>query len=283
MNKQDIKSILMSIRNGKNDAIVNGVLGTIDQMNEEHLQKLVAQKGQTPNDIMAYFAAKIQRQVEIQEAQRIQGEEKEREELDADREQDEDQNQDLFVLNKSGKNPKLLTTEELNRDLADRQRTINEKRFRLLEALEKVKDAMKQEKGMLEIDLDLLKDLNPEQLRRQLTFFKAIGAEAMVVGRDGETIENSGREISSETITLEDIEQGTVAFAIPFDKLQSPTWKANINQYKAGLKRTLEGKGITIDEEEPTTVKGIDDQENARDANGSQDKKLDNNEGPDDR
>ena len=167
--------------------------------------------------------------------------------------------QELFLLDTKGKSPRLQVREELEeRSLQDRQKALMERSLRILEALEKIKDAMKQEKGMLEIGGDFFKGLDVKQIKQQLGLLKAMGVQGITKDENGNIVENDGREVSAETITEKDIEaleKGEVDFAIPFETLQSIGWK----QQDEKLRQWFKDKGIELDENEPTIIKGLED------------------------
>ena len=68
MNKNDVKRILISLRNNDNEEKINNLLGKIDLLSEEDLQKIVAQIGNTEESIKRYIQEKlIQTQDNLQE------------------------------------------------------------------------------------------------------------------------------------------------------------------------------------------------------------------------
>lgn len=59
MNKKDVKSILMSMRTQNNEEKINRLLGKIDMLDEETLQKAIQKVGETEEDIKAFFESKL--------------------------------------------------------------------------------------------------------------------------------------------------------------------------------------------------------------------------------
>lgn len=191
-------------------------------------------------------------------------EELEENEKQEDIRQDQEQNQDLFILTTNGNGERIIDREEEERDLQDRQkerqRQIAEKALRVLEALEKARDAIVKGKEIPEMDLSYLKDLTPQEFAKQMAVFKTFGLEPVTFGRDRQVRDDPEREVTLETVTKDDIEQGNVAFAIQFDKLKTNNWRdmaldAKNRFERNGLKReyTLE---TTIDENVINAIAG---------------------------
>ena len=55
INKEEIKRIIMSMRNIKNEPIVNGLLGKVDMMSEEEIQREISKIGNTEEEINSYI------------------------------------------------------------------------------------------------------------------------------------------------------------------------------------------------------------------------------------
>ena len=152
--------------------------------------------------------------------------------LEADRKQDNEQNQDLFELVNNKNNIRLQDREALEKDLENRQRSIAERSLRILEAMEKVKDAIVQGKENLEIDLSCFRELGPEELSKQMDFLKRFGLKQM------------------------DLENGEIVFSIPMRELHSPIWERKAEAYKAQLKehgigKARSGTGVRIADDVP--------------------------------
>ena len=160
----------------------------------------------------------------------IEEREQEREE---DRIQDQEQNQDLFILKADSERVHEREIEE--RNAMDRQKQIQEKALRVLEAMEKARDAIEKGKPIPEIDLSYLRELTPDEFSQQMNAFKKFGLQPIAIMKDGElTRENPERQI-----TKEEFEQGDIAFAIQFDKLVDPNWRENVaEKYKAIYERS---------------------------------------------
>lgn len=204
MNKQDIKMILMSMRNGKNDAIINGVLGKIDLMNEEVLKKLVEEKGGTPEAIMAYFAAKISRQQEIEEQQRAIEEEQRK--IQEQQRQVEQERIDRELREKQAKD--VTYDLDMNRKLAQLTKGLRQK------------SEKEMNNEYLTLGTKFFDGIPQDKLPEVLEYLKQeLGFEFR--GNEHGNIEQEGREISEETITKEKLEKGKIKISITKDKLQS--------------------------------------------------------------
>ena len=59
MNKNDVKRILMSMRNSQNEAQVNGLLGKIDLLDESKLQEMITEIGDNEESIKNYLSQKL--------------------------------------------------------------------------------------------------------------------------------------------------------------------------------------------------------------------------------
>ena len=59
MNKNDVKRILMSMRNSQNEAQVNGLLGKIDMLDESKLQEMITEIGDNEESIKNYLSQKL--------------------------------------------------------------------------------------------------------------------------------------------------------------------------------------------------------------------------------
>lgn len=164
-------------------------------------------------------------------------------EIDLDRERDKEQNQDLnnqlqqeaqeqnddlFLLDRVGNNFRLQVRDGIDeRNREDRQRAMMERSLRIIAALEKIKDAVKQDNGMIELSADMFKGLEPKEVEQQMGLLKAMGVQD--VG------ENKG--------------------VISLAAMRDDTWGENI----ADMKKWLEDRGITLDGKAPVTVKGLDE------------------------
>lgn len=148
-----------------------------------------------------------------------------------------EQNQDLFILTANDNGQRLIDREEQERSLQDRQKAIAERSLRVLEAMEKARDAIQKGKDIPQMDLSYLKDLTPDEFSKQMKVFKDFGLEPVVLGDDGKVREDPEREVTLETITLEDLEEQDIAFAIPFEKLQTKDWREMAEKAKVSCKK----------------------------------------------
>lgn len=238
----------------------NGMAATLGLSDTQELSaKLIAIKGKAnikdKEGLKEYFKLLLKKRIKesLREAgldpELIEGlDENEKQQLTQVQEQN--QNQDLFVLPTNGNGERIVDREEEQRNLEDRQKQVAERSLRVLEAMEKARDAIEKGKEIPEMDLSYLKDLTPKEFAKQMRVFKDFGLEPVVVGRDGQVREDPERQVTLETITREDIEQGDVAFAISFEKLQTREWRKMAESSKLFFKQ----KGIEPKYEPETTI-----------------------------
>lgn len=62
MNKNDIKRLLMSMRNTENDSKINNLLGKIDLLSEEKIESMITQIGDDEENIRKYLQEKLNTQ-----------------------------------------------------------------------------------------------------------------------------------------------------------------------------------------------------------------------------
>lgn len=252
------------------DPVINNVLGilsnapksTVEQINvlESKIENLLNLDEETLKKRL-----NLRREKKIKEEEMAKYVEANKEELkvaEEDRKQDQEQNQDLFILTANGNGERIIEREEEERDLQDRQRQIAEKSLRVLEAMEKARDAIEKGKEIPEMDLSYLKDLTPQEFAKQMAVFKTFGLQPVALGRDRQVREDPEREVTLETVTKDDIEQGDVAFAIQFDKLKDPNWRKMAEKSKAFFEQKgLKTKYIpetTIEDDLINAVAGTD-------------------------
>lgn len=233
MNKQELKQLLMAMRNGKNDAIINGVLGKIDLIDEKTLKKLIEEKGGTPEAIMAYFAEKITKQQEIEDKQRAIEEEQKRE-AEAQR---------------------LLEQQERDRELREKQARDVTYDYDLNRKLEQLVRGLKQKteqerEGDLTLATKFFQDIPDDKLPQVLEFLKdELGFE--IKANEHGSIEQEGREITEETVTKEQLENGEVKLSISKERLQSERFKELLDDKELELDEKAAEVERTSEETEP--------------------------------
>ena len=283
----DLKMKFTQMGFGSQDPVINNVLGILSNESfnartPEAIEVLTGKIEQLvnmdPEVLMNRLKVKIGKMKAEQDAMNQYYEEKKEDlEIDSDRRLDEvqenslenaqmqnaqeemEEEQELFLLDRLGRNPRLQVREELEeRNLQDRQKALMERSLRILEALEKIKQATKGENGILEIGGDIFKGMNSREIKQQLGLLKAMGVQEISRDDGGNVLENEGREISIETLTekdMKDIEKGEMDLGIPLETLRSIEWMQKDNKMKEWFK----ARDISVPENEPTFVKGIDD------------------------
>lgn len=285
MNK--LKKKFQEMGFGAQDPVINHVLGifsmaNLDARSENDMNVLIGKIEQLvnmdPEVLMNRLKVKIGKMKAEQDAMNQYYEEKKEDlEIDSERRLDEvqenslenaqmqtaqeeiEEEQELFLLDRLGRNPRLQVREELEeRNLQDRQKALMERSLKILEALEKIKQATKGENGILEIGGDIFKGMNSREIKQQLGLLKAMGVQEVSKDDNGNILENEGREIAIETLTEKDmeyIEKGEIELGIPLETLRSIEWMQKDNKMKEWFKT----RDISLPENETTFVKGIDD------------------------
>ena len=281
MTNNEIKTTLMSIRNLKNEEIVNRRLGTVDlksdeqndneikvgivkwlrakfpSLSKDEILNIINQKGGFSALAGPYLVTEIQKEIDEQEkqqaAEQVAIQQKEAEEFADEQRQDEEHN-DLFELTLNNGNFRLQDKDALLRDMQDRQRNVFDRNLKLLEALEEIRKVSRQRDGVLEIDLSHMKELDPKVFEMQKDLLSRFKIKAMTVGREGQDRDAPEREIALETVTREQLEQGEVTLAIPFKTLQSLEWEKLSEKFRNQMKGYLEQKGIEVEEKEPLSI-----------------------------
>ncbi len=186
---------------------------------------------------------------------------------------------DLFVLTQENGKFKLQDREAIMKDLQDRQRNVFDRNLKLLEALEEIRKVSRQFDGNLQIDLSHMLDLDPKEFELQKKLLSRFRLKAMSTKSNELDRESPEREITIETITKEDLENGDITYSIPFRELQSPEWVSRAQAFKEQMKEHLRIKDIKVEEKEPVSIE--DDVLNAiagRDPNRRYGKVIDDNE-----
>lgn len=227
MKKQELKQMLMSMRNGKNDAIINRVLGKIDLISEENLQKLLEEKGGTPDAIMAYFAEKITKEQEIEEKQKAIEEDQKRE-AEMKRQLEE---QERARQLREKQNRDVTYDYDLNRKLEQLVRGLKQK-------------SEQEREGDLELSTKFFESIPEDKMPQVLEFLQnELGFEFK--GNEHGIQEQADRDISVDTVTKEELEKGEVKMSISKDRLQSEKFRELLDDKK----QELDDKTIEMEED----------------------------------
>lgn len=235
MNKEALIAFLEGIKNESNKAVVEKILGSIRDLSEENLQKLIEKQGlTTPENIKEYFSKNI--------------EEKKKRYIAEERQQDEA----MFKLERIGMDAELQVGEQLRNFVKEEQnemRIRDQINLRILDVLGKIAEQAKTGQRFLVLDVSFMKDLSDQAFEREMKYLQNFGFEMKKTERSHEEAQRDGRAINEKGITRQEIEQGTTAFAIPFDKVQSPDYKKFIEATKqkfAENGKTLDGEQTTL-------------------------------------
>lgn len=179
-----------------------------------------------------------------------------------EKEEKKQNEQELFILTANGNSERIVDKKAETGSFEASQKENAQRVLRVLEAMEKARDAIEKRKEIPEMDLSYLKDLTPRELAKQMAVFKDFGLQPVVLGRDGQVREDPERQVTLETITREDLEQGDIAFAIPFEKLQTREWRKMAEKSKMffkemGIKPEYEPE-TTIEDDVINAIAGVD-------------------------
>lgn len=222
MKKQDIRLYLMKLNNGKNNANIIFSLGSLDLKSEADLEKMIKEltaeldREPTPKEIVKAFVTSAIKEKEEQ-AKTI---EQRQEQMQKQREQEEKQKQQV-----------RLQAEQAKKAAA------KQKVDRLIEAL-KDKAGKEREKD-LDLSNKIFADISDELLPQVLEFLQdELGFEP-VVNEHG-IQENDGKDISIDTVTREQLENGEIKLSLSKELLQSEKFR-----------ELLDEKELKLDEKEP--------------------------------
>lgn len=193
--------------------------------------KNVVTKGDLKKELEKILKGKLKKAFEEAGLETELVEQLEEKEIEEDRKQDQEQNQDLFILKADSERIHEREIEE--RNAMDRQKQIQEKALRVLEAMEKARDAIEKGKPIPEMDLSYLKELTPQEFSQQMNAFKKFGLEPIAIGKD-----RTDRNAVEKEISIEDFQNGKAGFAIQYDKLVTPEWRTGVaEKWKALFER----------------------------------------------
>ena len=171
----------------------------------------------------------------------------------ADEKKQDEQHNDLFELVNSENNVRLKEMEDKEKASQLLQKNVYERSLTIMLAMKKVRESIVQNREMLEIDLSFLKELDSQELSKQMKFLGSFGLTPMMIEKEGQIRENPERTIELETITKEDLEQGDIIFAIPIKELQSKNWEEKTR----ALTERFKDKGVEVEEPSVKVAKDV--------------------------
>lgn len=209
MNKENIKNILMSIRNPENEHIVNYLLGQVDMKDDKSISEIAESLGNDENNIRTFLLKKIQEK----------------------QEQTNDEKypiNDMFTYGVSEHCIHLHLPGDLHKKMAENgiAKTISMVNLRLLDAISKIQ-ALKDKKFYRFEGKDSIYMISPIVIKREMRFLE---------GLDFKTQSYSKKQLEDEKFVRENPEAGLAVnifgkgknigtASIDFDTINTTEWQ----------------------------------------------------------
>lgn len=213
MKKEELRKHLMKLNNGNNSANIVFSLGSLDMKSESDLENMIKEltetldREPTPEEIIKAFVKNCIEEKEVQAKNAAEVQQK----MQRQRAQD-----DLI---------RKMREEQARKDAAKM------KTDKLIEALRD--KAGKEREKDLDLSNRFFADIPEETLPQVLEFLRdELGFEFK--GNEHGNIEQDGRDITLDTITKEQLENGEVKLSISKEKLQSEEFEELINDSELG-------------------------------------------------
>ncbi len=234
MDKNNVKSILMSMRTQANAERVNFLLGKIDMLSEEQIQKELSKIGSREESVRGFLEKTLQEEPKRQH-------------------QEHKPINEMFTYGIAGKTIHLHMPVDLRSMLAKNglSKTVNTVNLYLLDAIEKVRE--RQDGGSKELEgKDSIYMISPILVGRELKFLEELDFETRLyrkkdLGDEKFVAKNKEAKLATSIFGNS---QNVGAALISMDKVRSKEWqekrKAKIEQFKEqGIvieNRTIEEK-----------------------------------------
>lgn len=230
MDKNTIKSILMSLRTPENQERVNYLLGQIDMLTEDKIQSELERIGNNEESVKDFLQKKLQ------ERERHFG-------------QDHKPLNKMFTYGEAGKTIHLHMPIML-KGLMDKigiRKTIDTVNLYLLDAIDKV--AQKQENGSTDFkDKESIYMISPILVGRELAFLEDLGFTTKTYSKKDlkdEDFVNSNPEAKLATSIFGNLRNVGTAI-IDIDKVKTPEWQQKKNKYIEQFAKN----GVSLESEE---------------------------------
>ena len=230
MDKNTIKSILMSLRTPENEAKVNNLLGQIDMLNEDKIQSELQKIGNSEESVKSFFQKKLE------ERERHYG-------------QDHRPINKMFTYGEAGKTIHLHMPIML-KGLMDKiglKKTIDTVNLYLLDAIDKVAEKYQQgEPGFK--DKENIYMISPILTGRELQFLEDLGFSTRTLNKKdlkNEDFVKSDSEARLATSIFGNLRNVGTA-TIDIDKIKTPEFQQKKNEY---IERFAKN-GVTLDNDE---------------------------------
>lgn len=227
MNKKEVKNILISMKNAKNEKLINYLLGEIDVRDEASIEQATAKLGNNKENIRDFFTKKIA------ERQINQSEEKY-------------PINDMFTYGISGDCIHLHLPTDLHESIAKNgiSKTIDLVNLHLLDAIDKIK-ALKDENFYKFKGKDNIYMISLAVIKREIKFLEELNFTTHSYSKrqlnDAEFVQANPEAGLAVQIFGKDKNVGTAS--IGFDVINSKEWQ----EKKKKITENLKTKGISID------------------------------------
>lgn len=209
MNKENIKNILMSIRNPENEHIVNYLLGQVDMKDDKSISEIAESLGNDENNIRTFLLKKIQKKQEQRNDEKYPI-------------------NDMFTYGVSENCIHLHLPGDLHKKMAENgiSKTISMVNLSLLDAISKIQ-ALKAEKFYRFEGKDSIYMISPIVIKREMRFLE---------GLDFKTQSYSKKQLEDEKFVRENPEAGLAVHifgkgknigtaSIDFDTINTTEWQ----------------------------------------------------------
>ena len=226
LNKKEVKNILMSMRTQENGEYIDFLLGRIDKIDEEKLQTVLKEVGETEEDIKAYVSKQI-------EQRRPQGE-------------DKIPINEMFTYGISGKSIHLHLPVDLHPMLAEKglSATIDTVNLYLLDAMDRIKE-LKDSGSYKFQNQDIIYMISPILRSREIKFLESMDFSTHFYRKqelkDKEFLKTHPEAQLAVRIFGEEKNVGTASIEI--ERMNSKEWQDKKN----GKIKEFKEKGITIE------------------------------------
>lgn len=241
MDKKNVKSILMTLRNSENQEIVNNFLGEIDLISDEDLKNAVKKVGDTEESVRNFFIKGISKKMN-------------------NRQHHGEQHisiNDMFSYGISGNSIHLHVPVDLHQIMEEKgvDGMLEIVNMNMLDAIDRIK-RMKDDGYYKFQGKDCIYMISPALIRKELKILsEALDFEVMHYKkkdlRDADLVEGNPEAQLAVRIFGNDKNVGTAR--IGFDTVDSKQWQEKKQQYV----KSLAEKGISLDEGKSEKGKNI--------------------------
>ena len=233
MTRIEIKKILISLKTLQNENIVNNILGKIDLLTDEKIDSMVAQIGNSEEDIRSYLQKKLEERLERNSEEHTPINE-------------------MFTYGTAGKTIHLHMPIDLHQMMSEKgiSKTIDTVNLQLLDAIEKIRRL--QNEGYYKFKgKDNIYMISPIILRSELKFLNELNFNTKIYKKKELQDDRFVREHQEAQLAIRIFgkEKNVGTAIIGLDVVNSYEWqekrKAKVKEFEEkGIKLDTEGKDI---------------------------------------